>query len=70
MLSQLKEIPAYKVGSYIFRRLLQHKVIYVLYKGTAPNLRGFYKARSKLRKHRCCWHEQCDHWQLGCEQIY
>lgn len=36
MLSQLKEIPAYKVGSYIFRRLLQHKVIHVLYKGTAP----------------------------------
>jgi hypothetical protein len=40
---------AYKIGSYAFRRLSQHKVIHILYKGIAPNLQGFYRALPKLR---------------------
>lgn len=40
---------AYKIGSYAFRRLSQHKVICVLYKGTTPNLQDFYRALPKLR---------------------
>src|SRR5271163_3562522 len=71
MLSRLKHMPACKIVLHCSCAYHSTRSS-VLYMGTAYNISRFAKSRlfQQLRKHQCCWHEQCGHWRLGCEQIY